>query len=375
MAPSVSIPTFDPTTGAAIAKALEGWYLEHARVLPWRTAPLALAQGHRPDPYAVLVSEVALQQTTVAVGSVRVPQLLAQFPTVDAMANAPVEEVVDAWAGLGYYARARRLHAAVQTARSRHGGVPVDEASLLALPGVGAYTAAAVAAIAGGQRAVVVDGNVERVMARVFAIDTPLPRARPIIRAAADSCTPNQGAGNHAQTVMDLAATVCRPKAPRCGVCPVATWCQARAQGDAESYPRKSAKKPKPHRKGMCTVLVNPSRGVLVERRPDAGLLGGTLGFPGGDWRAQEDVDERFAVEASWCNVGSVRHTFAHFTLELEVWLAVDASAAPASNALFFMPLEGMNGARFSSLFAKAWSQAWPGVVGDPAFCAADKDL
>lgn len=358
MAPSVSIPVFDSQKGAAVAQALSTWYATHARVLPWRTSPGDVAQGARPDPYRVLVSEIALQQTTVAVGTVRVPQLLAQFPTLDSMADAPVEEVLDAWAGLGYYARARRLHAAARAARDQHGGVPLRESDLLALPGVGAYTAAAVASIAGGERAVVVDGNVERVMARLFAIDTPLPRARPIIHAAADACTPTTDSGNHAQAVMDLASAICRPKAPKCMLCPVASWCSAFALHDPEGYPQKAAKKAKPHRRGMCTVLVHPMKGVMMERRPETGLLAGTLGFPGGAWSADEPLDSVFVMPASWDHAGTVRHTFAHFSLDLDVWVAVVHEDPPPSNRLFFTPWSSIEEARFSSLFAKAWAVA-----------------
>jgi len=360
MARSVAVPPFDRTQGLAIAADLAAWYARSARVLPWRVGPQERDAGQRPDPYAVLISEIALQQTTVAVGKTRVPELLARFPTLESLAHAQVEEVLDAWAGLGYYARARNLHRAAREAYTRFGRIPIAESDLRTLPGVGAYTAAAVAAFAGDAPAVVVDGNVERVMARLHAIEAPLPKARPIIAAAAAAATPPVGAGNHAQAVMDLAALVCRPKSPACPECPVQHHCSAYAQGSPESFPRKAPKRPKPHRLGMCAVGIGP-QGVVVERRPPTGLLGGTVGFPGGGWC--EDAREAvFPAPADWISAGHVQHVFAHFSLDLEVWVGRLAPGVALPNRFFSIPLEEMEEARFSSLFTKAWDCARPVV-------------
>ena len=351
-------PPFQPSRahGLALAADLAAWYKVHARRLPWRVPP---GGEDRPDPYRTLVCETILQQTTVAVGMSRVPAFLQRFPTARSLADAPWAEVADAWAGLGYYARARRLQEAARLALARHGAVPTDEAALRDLPGVGPYTAAAVAAFAGGAPAVVVDGNVERVMARVHAISTPLPKARKVLWAAAEAATPEQSAGDHAQALMDLAASICRPRAPSCLLCPIRAHCAAGLAGDAEAYPVRPAKKAKPRRLGICYVAWDGDEGVWVERRPDAGLLPGTLGFPGGAWVEEGVPDALPPAPADWRVAGRVRHTFAHFHLDLEVWAARIPPGTPVSDRLEKAVLRAdrtLPGQ--SSVFAKAWEVA-----------------
>jgi A/G-specific adenine glycosylase len=228
----------DPTN------SLLAWYAVDKRVLPWR-----YAAGERPDPYRVWLSEIMLQQTTVAAVKPYFAAFTTRWPTVGALAAAEDTEVMRAWAGLGYYARARNLLACARTVASEHGGVfPSEEAALRKLPGIGAYTAAAIAAIAFERRAVVVDGNVERVVARLFGVGEPLPQARPRLRALADSLTPDQGAGDFAQAMMDLGATICTPRSPDCGRCPISSRCRARAQGAPEAYPVKKPRAARPQR-------------------------------------------------------------------------------------------------------------------------------
>ena len=305
----------------AIRSALMDWYGVHARDLPWRMAP---GSAERADPYRVWLSEVMLQQTTVPHATPYFQAFVTRWPTVGALAAAEDGAVMGAWAGLGYYARARNLLACARAVARDHGGVfPDTEAELRALPGLGAYTAAAVAAIAFGRLAVVVDGNVERVMARLFTVETPLPKARPELRALADALTPEPedfDPGDWAQALMDLGSRICRPRSPLCGDCPLAGDCEARASGTPEAWPKKLAKVPKPRREGVVWVLVDAAGRVGLVKRPDKGLLGGMLGLPTSGWDAGENSGP--PVVADWRDVGTVRHVFTHFELELEVMRA-----------------------------------------------------
>lgn len=310
---------------SAIAPALLRWYDAHARALPWRVGPAAHKSGARPDAYAVWLSEVMLQQTTVATVAPRYRDFLARWPTVEAMAAAPVDDILGAWAGLGYYARARNLHKCALTVSRDHGGVfPDTEEALRALPGVGDYTAAAIAAIAFDRPAVVVDGNVERVVSRLFAIETPLPAAKPAIREKAAAIWPARRPGDFAQALMDLGAGVCRPKAPQCLICPLTEHCAARRSGAPEAFPVKAAKKAKPARVGAAFALIDSRGRMLFERRPDKGLLGGMLGLPGTDWAAALPDDPlAFApAPAQWTRTGAAEHVFTHFHLTLDVYVA-----------------------------------------------------
>jgi A/G-specific adenine glycosylase len=296
------------------AKALLDWYDAHGRDLPWRVRPRA---AERADPYRVWLSEVMLQQTTVAAVKAYFARFTALWPDVHALAAAEDGAVMAEWAGLGYYARARNLLACARTVVERHQGIfPADLQALRALPGVGPYTAAAIAAIAFDRPEVVVDGNVERVMARVFAVETPLPAAKPLLVAAAASLTPTHRPGDYAQAVMDLGATICTPRSPACGICPWMAACQARVRGIAADLPRKSAKPGKPTRQGQVWVGRRPDGALLLERRQGKGLLGGTLGFPGAGWDGSAGEPPAPAV---WAAAGLVRHTFTHFHLDLTV--------------------------------------------------------
>ena len=301
-----------------LAAALLAWYDRHARDLPWRVGPAARAGGERPDPYRVWLSEVMLQQTTVATVRGRYAAFLARWPQVEALAAAPDADIMAAWAGLGYYARARNLIACARAvARDHAGRFPDSEEGLRGLPGIGAYTAAAIAAIAFDRPATVVDGNVERVMARLHAVEAPLPEAKPLLTGLAARLTPMARSGDYAQAVMDLGATICTPRAPACGLCPWRADCAARRAGIAETLPRRSEKAAKPVRRGIAWLALRRDGAVLVETRAPSGLLGGMLALPSGPW-AEGAPEGDPPLAAEWRDLGvEVRHTFTHFHLRL----------------------------------------------------------
>ena len=311
-------------------RALLAWYDRHRRVLPWRAAP-----GRTPDPYFVWLSEIMLQQTGVAAVTPYFEAFARRWPDVGSLAAASLDDVLHAWQGLGYYARARNLHRCAQVVAGQLGGVfPADEPGLRALPGIGAYTSAAIAAIAFGRPAVVVDGNVERVMARLNAIEEPLPAAKPVLRQCAARLTPAARPGDYAQAVMDLGATVCTPRRPRCEVCPWSPGCLARARGIQSELPRRARKAVRPVRRGVVFLATDASGAVLLRRRAERGLLGGMMELPSTEWRAEPwafgEAVRLAPVEAAWWEIpGGVRHTFSHFHLELSV-LAGDAESAPS---------------------------------------------
>ena len=321
MKPQRTHVTGSPGAMAGTARALLAWYDRKRRVLPWRAPP-----GVRPDPYAVWLSEVMLQQTTAAAVARYYDVFLRRWPTVRDLAAAGLDEVLHAWAGLGYYARARNLHKCAKSVVAL-GAFPDREEELLALPGIGPYTAAAIAAIAFGRRATPVDGNVERVMARLFAVDTPLPAAKKVLREMAASLTPELRCGDYAQAVMDLGATVCTPGKPACSVCPLKETCAARTRGAAAALPRRTPKPELPTRRGIAFWITAPDGDVLLRRRPENGLLGGLMEVPSTAWReegwSRADAEKAAPVEADWRPVdGIVRHTFTHFRLELSVLAA-----------------------------------------------------
>ena len=337
-----------------IRAALLGWYDQHARALPWRTGPAEHARGVRPDPYRVWLSEIMLQQTTVPHATSYFLDFARRWPRVQDLAAAPEPDVMAAWAGLGYYARARNLIACARAvARDHDGRFPDTEQDLLALPGVGPYTAAAVAAIAFDRRANVVDGNVERVIARLHAVEAPLPASKPELKALASELVTAERPGDWAQAMMDLGATICRPKSPLCDRCPLAFACAARAQGDPETYPRKSAKPDRPRRHGVAFVLIHRGQ-VALDRRPPKGLLGGMLGLPTTDWGgaplSAAEIRQAAPAAADWRPLGPVEHVFTHFTLTLQVWRA---DAAPADPDLVWLPIEEA-GQALPSVFLKA---------------------
>jgi len=311
------------TPGGTFSQRLLAWYDGHARALPWRAPP-----GERADPYRVWLSEIMLQQTTVRAVTPRFQEFVERWPTVEALAAAERDAVLDAWAGLGYYARARNMHACAQAVVAEHcGRFPEAAAELERLPGIGPYTAAAIAAIAFDRPAAAVDGNVERVIARLFAIATPLPAAKTEIRTHAERLVPHHRPGDFAQAMMDLGATVCTPSRPNCLLCPVRAGCAAHAAGAQERYPVKAAKAARPTRRAVVFWAEADER-VLLRRRPASGLLGGMLEIPSSPWQPRETFDQTAALahaplEADWTLTGrSVRHTFTHFHLELDLAIA-----------------------------------------------------
>jgi A/G-specific adenine glycosylase len=315
--------SFAAAAPAETAGALLCWYDRERRDLPWRAKP-----GRRTDPYRVWLSEIMLQQTTVKAVIPYYEAFLLRWPTVEALAAAGLDDVLAAWAGLGYYSRARNLHACARAVVEQHGGrFPRAEPALLDLPGIGPYTAAAIAAIAYGLRATPVDGNVERVVARLFAMPLPLPRAKPELRRLAETLTPAERAGDHAQAMMDLGATICTPKRPSCLVCPVAGFCAGRAAGSAAHLPRRQARPERPLRLALAYVALREDGRVLLRRRPDKGLLGGMLEVPSTDWAGAlprpQDRLRAVPVQGDWRLVpGIVTHTFTHFQLDALVYRA-----------------------------------------------------
>ena len=302
---------------------LLAWYDANARDLPWRVGPADHAAGVRADPYRVWLSEVMLQQTTVPHAAPYFLKFTARWPTVSDLANEADGEVMAAWAGLGYYARARNLLACARAVANEHRGVfPDTEEGLRGLPGLGPYTAAAVGAIAFDLPTNVVDGNVERVMSRLFAVEQPLPDAKPELKRLAAALVGDDRPGDWAQALMDLGATICRPKAPLCDRCPVSEHCAALTAGAPETWPRKTAKAERPHRHGVAYVLTRGDEVALV-RRPPKGLLGGMLALPTSEWRAARWSDDEAIRDApapaAWRGVGEVEHGFTHFTLTLKL--------------------------------------------------------
>ncbi|HEV2364296.1 MAG TPA: A/G-specific adenine glycosylase [Caulobacteraceae bacterium] len=335
------------TAVAAIRRRVLAWYDAHRRTLPWRAAP-----GEMSDPYRVWLSEIMLQQTTAAHAAPYFADFIGRWPTVESLASAADEEVMSAWAGLGYYARARNLLACAR-AMSAEGGIPREESALARLPGVGPYTAAAIAAIAFDAPANAVDANIERVMARLFRIQTPLPAAKPELRARAAELVTGERCGDWTQALMDLGALVCRPTRPACAACPLRVDCAARAAGDPETYPRRTPRAERPRRHGAAFVALAAGE-VALTRRPPSGLLGGMLGLPTTEWAAHAcnaaDMLEAAPWPAAWRRAGIVTHVFTHFALELAVWRADIEPPRPA--AIWRKP-EGALSA-LPSVFAKA---------------------
>ncbi|HLB79450.1 MAG TPA: A/G-specific adenine glycosylase [Dongiaceae bacterium] len=322
-----------------LARRLLAWYDRHGRVLPWRAPP-----GRAPDPYAVWLSEIMLQQTTTATVGPYFRAFLRRWPTVRALAASELDEVLHAWAGLGYYARARNLHACARAVAAA-GGFPDEEAELRLLPGIGPYTAAAVAAIAFGRPATVVDGNVERVIARLHGVAAPLPAAKPELRRLAARLTPARRPGDYAQAIMDLGATVCLPRRPRCPACPWVGPCAARAAGTAEALPARAPRTTKPKRHGVAFWTVRRDGAVLLRRRPERGLLGGMIEVPSTDWREAPWTPAEAAkvapVAARWRPLaGLVCHGFTHF--DLEIALLVGRARAGQADGLW-CPIDRMS--------------------------------
>lgn len=346
---------------ASVSEILLGWYDAHARVLPWRNPPGAPLPDDAAWPYRVWLSEVMLQQTTVAAVKPYFAKFTAIWPTVFDLAAADEDAVMAAWAGLGYYSRARNL---VKCARviAERGRFPETEAELRTLPGLGDYTAAAIAAIAFGQRAIVVDANVERVVARLHAIEQPLPAARKAIRAVASTITPETRAGDFAQAMMDLGSQICTTKAPRCLLCPLRTNCAGYAAGAPERLPVKPAKAAKPERHGTAFWITRKGKTgdeVWLVTRPPSGMLGGMRGLPDDGWNARQDGTDTAPLVGDWRDFGAVRHTFthAHLTLKIKGLVSTSAPQGPGE----WWPLDRLEDAGLPTLFAKAAARAISG--------------
>lgn len=313
-----------PEAAESPAQILLDWYDRERRDLPWRYKP-----GHVADPYRVWLSEVMLQQTTVKAVVPFFERFISRWPTVSALAEADLDEVLGAWAGLGYYTRARNLHRCAQVIVERHGGTfPGTEAELRELPGIGAYTAAAIAAIAFGARATPVDGNIERVVARLFAIEAPVPTAKPELRRRAETLMPATRSGDFAQAMMDLGATICTPRRPSCLVCPLQPICRARARGLEQLLPIRADKPERPSRYGIAFVALREDGRLLLRQRPEQGLLARMLEVPSTEWLPEmppaREALRVAPVRADWWPVpAAVLHTFTHFRLELSVYRAV----------------------------------------------------
>lgn len=321
---------------------LLAWYDRHRRQLPWRALP-----GERRDPYRVWLSEIMLQQTTVKAVGPYFQKFTARWPSVAALGSASLDDVLRMWAGLGYYSRARNLHACAATVLREHGGVfPDTEEGLRALPGIGPYTAAAIAAIAFDRHTMPVDGNIERVVSRLFAVEEPLPKAKPQIQALATTLLLwDSRAGDSAQALMDLGATICTPKKPACALCPLNDDCTARKRGDQETFPRKAPKKSGDLRRGAAFVVTRGNE-ILVRTRPEKGLLGGMTEVPNSEWIAGHD-DEAALEQAPllkgaspWHRrVGVVTHVFTHFPLELVIYTASVSARTRAPDGMRWVPI------------------------------------
>jgi A/G-specific adenine glycosylase len=346
---------------------LLGWYDRHRRRLPWRALP-----GETPDPYRVWLSEIMLQQTTVKAVAPYFLRFIAKWPDVRALAAAPLDEVLKQWAGLGYYARARNLSACARAVVERHGGCfPESRSELGALPGIGPYTAAAIAAIAFDARAAAVDGNVERVVARLSAVEDELPAAKPALRRLAEQLVPATRAGDFAQALMDLGATICTPKKPACALCPWTASCAARRRGDPEHFPVKAPKREGRLRRGAAFVVVRADGAVLVRTRAPKGLLGGMTEVPTTQWThdfdggaALADAPRLGRAKLRWRRLpGVVTHVFTHFPLELVVYAAPVGAGTHPPGGTRWVALGELAGEALPNLMRKVIAHAFPSAT------------
>jgi A/G-specific adenine glycosylase len=352
-----------PHRTTASADLVLAWYDRHHRDLPWRVSPPMAARGERADPYRVWLSEVMLQQTTVQAVKSYFALFTSRWPTVTDLAQADTEDVMKSWAGLGYYARARNLKKCAEAVAFGHGGVfPDTEEGLKALPGIGDYTAAAIAAIAFNRKSAVLDGNVERVISRLHAVETPLPAAKPDMRALVAAMTPEDRPGDFAQAMMDLGATICTPRRPACALCPLNAACRVLGREDPELYPRKAAKKEKPVRLGAAFVAEDETGAVFLRKRGESGLLGGMTEVPGSAWTARTDGESGPAAApfaADWQACGTVIHVFTHFELRLAVYRSKVLRNA-ATDGGWWQPKETLDGEALPTVMKKAIRQAIP---------------
>lgn len=339
------------------AGTLLAWYDVSARVLPWRARGAA-----KPDPYRVWLSEIMLQQTRVETVLPYFAKFLARWPDINSLAAARQEEVLSAWAGLGYYARARNLHACAKAVVAEFSGrFPEEETELRRLPGIGAYTSAAIAAIAFGKKATPVDGNIERVMSRLFAVEEQLPAAKKTLARLAAEMTPAHRAGDFAQALMDLGATICTPKSPACAICPWMRSCAARTRGDQQTFPRKTGKVEGKLRRGAAFVVLREDGHLLLRTRAETGLLASMTEVPGSDWSAEYKESTRDAPLAKtkwWKTTGAVRHVFSHFSLELTVYIAQAPARTKAPKGMRFVPLHRLDDEALPSVMRKVIAHA-----------------
>ncbi len=341
------------TLPAHTATRLLGWYDSHARDLPWRVPPEMSRKGVKADPYRVWLSEVMLQQTTIAHGTRYFLEFTRRWPTVEALADAETDALMAAWAGLGYYARARNLYACAK-AVVELGGFPQTVEGLRKLPGIGPYTAGAIAAIAFGEPVCAIDGNVERVISRLLALDLEKKAAHPVIAAALQPVIPQQRPGDFAQALMDLGATVCTPRTPDCASCPLSGECAAFRTGTQARFPVKAARTTKPERRGRVLVIIDDGR-VMAKTRPETGLLGGMPGLPTSDWSTSGASSlEETDVSKDAVPAGQIVHVFTHFRLTLDVFIR-DATEAERQDpqAIWVDPSDGRQGG-LPSVFLKA---------------------
>ncbi|HEY4201085.1 MAG TPA: A/G-specific adenine glycosylase [Devosiaceae bacterium] len=347
---------------AVDAGAVLAWYNRHARTLPWRVSPADRARGIRPDPYRVWLSEVMLQQTTVAAVQKYFLRFTTLWPTVADLAAAPLEAVLVEWAGLGYYARARNLHACAVAVVERHGGrFPVTAEGLLTLPGIGAYTSAAIAAIADDEPIAVLDGNVERVMARYLALDVPVRDAKELLRAEVQRAVPARS-GDFAQAMMDLGATICTPRVALCMLCPLQPACLGTRTGNPEAFPVKPEKSLRPIRYGHAFVISDSDGDIYLRTRADTGLLAKMTETPGSAWSGEVSPPQ-FPFPGDWRQRGQVVHVFTHFRLELDVW-SVTASAPEMLTKGWWADPRELDNEALPSLFRKVLAQA--GIEAHP---------
>jgi A/G-specific adenine glycosylase len=351
------------------ADALLSWYDRHHRDLPWRISPAAAKRGVKPDPYYIWMSEVMLQQTTVAAVKAYFAKFIERWPTVTDLAEAPNEDVMAAWAGLGYYARARNLKKCAEAVAFQHGGVfPDTEDGLRALPGIGDYTSAAVAAIAFNRPSAVMDGNVERVISRLFAIDAPLPGSKPQMKAKVAELTPTDRPGDFAQAMMDLGATICTPKRPACALCPFNGACVALATDEPERFPVKAPKKAKPVRLGAAFVAVDRDGRLLLRKRVESGLLGGMTEVPTTAWTSREDGEtgvHAAPFPADWQSAGAISHVFTHFELRLSIFRTGPIDTPPGDHG-FWVPVVELDGEALPTVMKKAIVAAIPTAFPTP---------
>lgn len=356
-------PDLEPIHPRDQSGELLKWYDRHHRHLPWRVPPAAIANGVQPDPYRVWLSEIMLQQTTVGAVKSYFDAFTTLWPRVEDLAAADIDDVMRGWAGLGYYSRARNLKKCADTVAEELGGkFPDTEEGLKALPGIGDYTSAAIAAIAFNRPAAVVDGNVDRVITRLHAMETPLPAAKPAIKALVKTMVPQDRPGDFAQAMMDLGASICSPKRPKCIACPLNENCAALMEGDPEIYPVKTPRSQRPSRQGAAFIAVNHAGAVLLRKRPASGLLAGMSEPPTSKWNSRQDGEtgtRAAPFDADWRPAGAITHVFTHFELTLTVWLA-DRLAIAAPEGWWWSPPHALRNEALPTVMKKAIAAALP---------------